>query len=68
MCMLNQPFRNNEGWCRTLINFEKNSTQDRFIIVTSLLRFEIFSIYPIHNEWFSQKNHYKLGGNKRRVQ
>ena len=68
MCMWNQLFQNNEGWGRTLINFEKNSTQDRFIVVTSLLRFEIISIYSIHNERFSQKNHSKLGGNKSRVQ
>ena len=55
MCMWNQLFQNNDGWGRTLINFQKNSTQSRDIIVTNLLSFEIFSIHPIHNERFSKK-------------
>ena len=46
MCMCNQLFCNNEGWGRILINFEKNSIQDRFIIVTNLLRFEIYLSTP----------------------
>ena len=68
MCMWNQLLRNNEGWGNTLINFEKNLIQYRYIIVTNLLRFEIFFIYPVHDEPFCQKNHSKLGGSKCRVQ
>ena len=68
MCMWNHLFQNIEGWGRTLINFEENSTQDRLIITTNLLRFEIFFIHLLHNERFSQKNHSQLSGNKCRVQ
>ena len=53
--MWNQLFWNEEDLGRTLIDSEKNSTKDKFIMPTSLLRFEIFSIYPIDNERFSQK-------------
>ena len=68
MCMRDHLFRNNEGWRRTLIIFEKNSAQDRFIMITSLLRFYVFSIHPVHKERFSQKNNSKFGGKKRRSQ
>ena len=68
MCMRDHLFRNNEGWRRTLIIFEKNSAQDRFIIVSNLLRFFFFSIHPVHKERFSQKNNSKFGGKKRRSQ
>ena len=53
--MWNQLFWNEEDLGHTLIDSEKNSTKDKFIMPTSLLRFEIFSIYPIDNERFSQK-------------
>ena len=53
--MWNQLFWNEDDLGRTLIDSEKNSTKDKFIMPTSLLRFEIFSIYPIDNERFSQK-------------
>ena len=53
--MWNQLFWNEEDLGRTLTDSEKNSTKDKFIMLTSLLRFEIFSIYAIDNERFSQK-------------
>ena len=55
MCMRDHLFRNNEGWRRTLIIFEKNSAQDRLIMITSLLRFMYFPSTPFIKNGFLRK-------------